>query len=75
MSHTPPLPVERPGSLGYIEEQDVKALRRVARRHGVKVVWRNGRVTVRGRTGQRVCCAFNRHIYEVMAALEAGDFK
>ena len=73
---TPLLPVERPGSMGYIEEQDVTILRRVARRYGgVKVIWRNGRVSVHGRSGQRVYCTFNRHIYETIAALQTGDFQ
>ena len=73
--HTPPRPVERPGSMGYIEKQDVNILRRVARCYGVKVMWRNGRVSVRGWSGQRMYCTFNRHIYEAIAALQAGDFQ
>ncbi len=65
---------EREGSMGYIEVQDVQALRRAAKPHGIKVRWNaDGSVTVRTPSGQVVRAAFNAHIYEIIEAIRSGE--
>lgn len=67
--------VERKNSLGYIEVQDVQALRRAAKKAGLRVRWEaDGKVKVTNpNTKQVVRAGFNQHVYEIIEAIEKGN--
>lgn len=66
---------ERDGSMGYIEDQDVRALRRVAKPQ-IRVVWRrDGSVAIYSPSGQKAILSFNQHIYEAIEQILSGEFR